>query len=202
MVERPFPHVVVRGFVRADAAPALEADYPPIDRPGSYPGTGVRCGASIRRLLEELDQPAVRAVCAEKFAVDLTGRPAMVTFRGWSAPTDGRIHTDSRTKLVTVLLYLNREWSEPGGRLRLLNSGDDLADAAVEVTPEFGTLVAFKVTENCWHGVTPFVGRRRSVQLNWVTANSVARRERVRHRVSAWFKALRPSPAGRTGSPP
>ena len=34
----------------------------------------------------------------------------MVTARGVSAARDGQIHTDSRTKLMTVLIYMNNAW--------------------------------------------------------------------------------------------
>ena len=34
----------------------------------------------------------------------------MVTARGQSAARDGQIHTDSRTKLITVLIYMNNSW--------------------------------------------------------------------------------------------
>ena len=44
----------------------------------------------------------------------------MVTARGVSAARDGQIHTDSRTKLITVLIYMNNAWEAKTGRLRLL----------------------------------------------------------------------------------
>ena len=56
----------------------------------------------------------------KKLGVDLKGRPTMVTARGISAARDGQIHTDSRTKLMTVLIYMNNAWEAKTGRLRLL----------------------------------------------------------------------------------
>ena len=32
--------------------------------------------------------------------------------------SDGAVHTDSKAKVVTVLLYLDETWTQPGGRLR------------------------------------------------------------------------------------
>src|SRR5947209_15008717 len=44
-------------------------------------------------------------------------RPSMVTVRGRAQRKDGRIHADSKSKLITVLIYMNATWEAPGGRL-------------------------------------------------------------------------------------
>ena len=186
----PFDHVVVRGFVRPQACAAIEAAFPRIDRGGSFPATAFDCDPAFTAFLAELQGPAVTRAFAEKFSMDLSGRPTMVTLRGWSRAKDGRIHTDSRSKLITALIYLNDGWAADGGRLRLLQGPDDLTDYAVEVTPECGTLLAFRCTENAYHGHKPFVGRRLSVQLNWLTDEAVLKRELARHGFSAWSKRL------------
>ena len=85
---------------------------------------------------------------------------------------------------------MNGSWEAPGGRLRLLRSEDSLEDVIAEVPPAEGTLVAFRVTENSWHGHAPFVGPRRVIQLNWVTDESVVKHEQSRHRFSAKVKKL------------
>src|SRR3546814_4116056 len=84
----------------------------------------------------------------------------MVTLRGQSRAKDGAIHTDSRTKLITALIYLNSAWESDGWRLRMLKGPDDLEDYAAEVPPEAGTLVAFRCTPAAWHGHKPFVRQR------------------------------------------
>jgi Rps23 Pro-64 3,4-dihydroxylase Tpa1-like proline 4-hydroxylase len=114
----------------------------------------------------------------------------MVTVRGRSRAADGKIHTDSRTKLVTALIYMNDSWESPRGRLRLVRSPDDLNAVIAEVPPERGTLLVFKNDPHAWHGFEPFSGPRRVIQLNWVTDASVVRREQARHRISAFFKRL------------
>jgi SM-20-related protein len=65
-----------------------------------------------------------------------------------------------------------------------------MQDYVAEIPPEPGTLVIFKNTENAWHGFEPFVGRRRVIQVNWVTSEKIARRETARHRLSAFVKRL------------
>jgi hypothetical protein len=164
-----------------------------VRRNGSYPIEVLRPGPAFVALLAELNGPAVRQAFEEKFAIDLAGRPTMLTARGHCAPRDGGIHVDSRTKLITVLIYLNPGWRGDGGRLRLLRSPTDLEDVIVEIPPEDGTLVAFRPCRNSYHGHRPFTGPRRVVQFNWVTEASVVRREIRRHRLSALVKSLLPS---------
>jgi hypothetical protein len=126
----------------------------------------------------------------EKLGVDLTGRPTTATVRGISKAADGKIHTDSKTKLVTVLLYMNRGWESTHGRLRVLHDANDLQNYAAEVPPDRGTLLIFKNGPTAWHGFEPFEGPRRVIQVNWVTDASVVRRESARHRLSAFTKRL------------
>ncbi len=184
----PFPHVIVPGFVPQAAGSAISADYPAIARAGSFPVGDLNFGAGFRAFLAELEGPAFRAAIEAKFDIDLTGRPTMVTVRGQARARDGRIHNDSRSKLITVLIYMNEAWEASGGRLRLLRSSHDLEDVVAEVPPQAGTLLAFRVTDNSWHGHLPISGPRRVVQLNWVASAAVVRRERARHGLSARVK--------------
>ena len=186
----PFDHVVVPGFLRAAVREAVGAGFPKLAGGGSFPAAALGPGPAFARLLDELQGPAVARAFAEKFGIDLAGRPATVTLRGRSRLKDGRIHADSASKLITVLIYLNRGWTAETGRLRLLRGPGDIEDFAVEVPPEDGMLVAFRCRENAWHGYKPFVGPRRSIQLNWVTDAAVARREVGRHGLSAFLKSL------------
>jgi SM-20-related protein len=186
----PFPYVIVPGFLGRAALDAIADDFPRIDKPGSFPTSELRFGKRFQALLDELEGPAMRATCAAKFAIDLSGRPTMVTVRGRAQRKDGRIHADSKTKLITVLIYMNAKWEAPGGQLRLLRSPDDLDDYVVEVPPVEGTLLAFKVTPHSWHGHEPSEGERRVIQLNWVTDEAVVRHEQARHRFSARLKRL------------
>lgn len=188
--QSPFPHLVVPGFVTPEALPAINADYPKIRRGGSLPLGAVDGGPAFAGLIAALRGPEMTAVMGETFGLDLSARPTMVTVRANCRAKDGRIHTDSRGKLVTVLVYMNAGWESDGGRLRLLNGPDDIEDYAVEVPPDAGTLVAFRCTDNAWHGHKRFVGERRAVQLNWVVDERYAGREQRRHGLSALVKKL------------
>ena len=128
---------------------------------------------------------------ARKFGLDLHGAPVMLTLRGRTRQKDGRIHTDSEAKRVTVLLYLNQPtdaWAQQEGCLRLLRSPTDLDDYAVEVPPVDGTLLAFPNGPTTWHGHRTFVGIRHAIQLNYMANDGRARSELRRHRWSAFVK--------------
>jgi hypothetical protein len=188
----PFEFVVVEDFVCREELGAIVADFPQIRDHGSFPVESVVCGSAFSRLVADLTGSALRDAVEEKFGLDLGGRPTMVTVRGRSDGRDGRIHTDSASKIITLLLYLNLAWECPEGRLRLLHSPDDLDDYAQEVVPLAGNMLAFRRSARSFHGHRPHIGERRSVQLNWVTDPAVVQRELNRHRWSARWKALNP----------
>lgn len=188
----PFEFVVVENFLRDEALPALVEAFPRMPGHGSYPLEMVAGNPLFEGLTAELEGAAMRRAIEEKFAIDLDGRPTMITLRGFSDGKDGTIHTDSATKIITVLIYMNPEWHEAAGRLRLLRGPEDLSDYVAEVPPLAGTMVAFRRSPQSFHGHHAHVGQRRSIQLNWVTDSRVVRREIGRHRWSARLKALNP----------
>ncbi len=190
LVPDPFDHVIVPGFVREAACAKIEPDFPVIDSGGSYPAAALSGGPEFDAFLGDLESQALRQAVEAKFDIDLTGRPAMITLRGQSRAKDGRIHTDSASKLVTALIYMNPAWESDGGRLRLLRDAEDIENYAAEVAPVRGTLLMFRCARNAYHGHKPFVGARRSIQLNWLTGPAVLKRELRRHGLSAWTKRL------------
>jgi hypothetical protein len=190
IVQEPFPYVIVPGIVHEQSRAAIEGDFPAIAKSGSFPLASLRFGPMFGKLIEDLSGPQMRAIVARKFGLDLENKPVMVTVRGMCTARDGHIHTDSKSKLITMLFYFNRSWECASARLRLLHSPDNLEDFAAEVPAEESTLVVFKNGPNAWHGFAPFHGRRRVIQVNWVADESVVSREQARHRVSAFFKRL------------
>ena len=189
----PYRHIVVTEFVRPGALQDVVAGLPKLEKGGSFPTTGLRLGPAAQALMAELEASRFRDAIARKFDLDLAGAPTMITLRGQSREKDGRIHTDSTAKRVTVLLYLNPEteaWAKQEGCLRLLRSPDNLDDYAVEVPPVNGTLLVFPNGPTTWHGHKQFVGRRHVVQLNWMTTDDKARYELRRHKISAFVKRL------------
>jgi hypothetical protein len=188
LTREPFTFMVLKDSIRADDAAAIRADFPEIADSGLLPVEATRPGPRFRELIADMRSDAVARAFSEKFGVDLVGRPQMITVRGRCAAKDGRIHTDSETKVVTVLLYFNEPWEAQGGRLRLLRSPTDLNDMIGEVAPEAGTMVAFRRSERSYHGHEPFEGVRRYLMVNWMTDDFAAQRELFRHRLSARVK--------------
>ena len=187
---QPFEYLLVDDFLRPESKAAVLADFPPIERSGSFPLSTLKYGPAFGQLASELFGRDFALAVGEKFAMDLTQYPTMLTVRGWCDASDGQIHTDSTNKVITVLLYLNPEWSDDGGRLRLLRSRH-LDDYVAEVAPTMGSLIVFKRSNCSWHGHEPFEGKRMSLQFNWVNSSGYMRRERFRHGVSSFLKRLR-----------
>ena len=166
----------------------LVKDFPDIDSGGSFPSDNLKEG-DIKKLVEELEGDEFKAILENKLGVDLKDAQVITTLRGFSRFKDGKIHTDSQSKIVTVLLYLNKNWDNEIGNLRLLKKNNDLDNYIQEISSEYGNLVAFKVTDNCWHGFMPFEGKRLSIQLNYIYPKSL-NMHKIRHKLSASFKKL------------
>ncbi len=190
LMREPFDHLVVPHFIDRDALAAIHPDFPVVNNGGSFPLSELSCGSSFRALVDELQGDALRSAVGAKFDLDLTERPTLLTVRGQARAKDGRIHTDAKWKLVTLLLYLNREWPHAGGHLRLLRTNASLEDFAADVAPVDATAVLFRCTDDAWHGHTPHVGERRAVQVNWVENESWLLREQKRHRWSSRIKRI------------
>jgi SM-20-related protein len=191
LTREPFPYAMVPRFVKSEALAGIEKDFPQIDHHGSFPLPTLEYGPAFGQFMDAIRGEDFTQAVEEKFAIDLSQRPTMITVRGQSNARDGQIHTDSTTKLITVLIYMNGKWESGAGRLRLLNSPDNLNDVVAEVPPDEGTMLIFKNQPNAWHGFEPFEGPRRVIQLNWVTDAGVVWREQTRHKVSAFFKRMR-----------
>ena len=189
----PFPHLVIRDFLPPKARADVYEGFPDRGRGGSFPPEALKLGGTARQLMAELEGPRLRGAIAEKFGLDLTAAPSMLTARVQTRAKDGQIHRDSDSKRVTALLYLNpdrEEFCSQAGCLRLLRNAEDLEDYAVEVPPTHGTFLVFPNSPKAWHGHKPYVGPRFSVQLNYMTNDSRARSELRRHRLSAWVKRI------------
>lgn len=185
----PFDYIVVPGFLSAQALREVTADYPAL-KAGSYPLDEVDVTPALQRLIDALDGPAFEQAIEKKFNVSLAGKPKMYSLRGYCRASDGKIHTDSQDKIITVLLYLNDGWQSQGGRLRLLRNGTDLQDFVAEVPPDNGTLLVFRRSANSWHGHESFEGVRRSIQMNWMVSESKRGFHKLRHQLSARLKKM------------
>ena len=188
----PFPYMVLPHFIKTQRLTALVDSFPEITNRGSIPVTSVTHQPLFQQLVQELEGPALRQGIAEKFAMNLNEKPTMLTLRGNTTERDGAIHTDSKSKLITLLLYMNPTWDKAEGQLRLLKNKHSLDDYVEEISPHAGSCVIFKVTRNCWHGHKPFVGKRSSMQLNYLDGEAALAKHLNHHRFTAWLKKLFP----------
>ena len=78
-------------------------------------------------------------------------------------------HRETEVRMISAIVYLNREWSpEDGGELRLYTDRESGTDGPfLDIAPAFGKLVLF-LSGDFWHEVLP------------------ARRER--HSLTGWFR--------------
>ena len=175
LAREPFHYLIVPGFLRPAALEALNRDFPPIEGPSNFTPERLTYGPAFAALIEALRGRAFAAHIGDKFQLDLSGCTTTISIRKFCEATDGNIHTDHKSKLITVLLYFNEDWPHAGGRLRMVRSATDLEDHAAEVTPAGGTLLAFRRTDNSFHGHKPFVGERRMLQLSYTRGGDTAR---------------------------
>ena len=170
----PFDFLVVPGAIGAAELVRVNADYPAIDTAANHALENLSYGATFEALMEELRGPALATVLGEKFDMELATLPTTVTVRKFCERTDGNIHTDHKSKVLTVLVYFNETWEHQDGQLRMLRAGDDIENYAAQVPPLGGTLLAFRRTNHSWHGHTRFVGERRMVQVNYLDQSPLA----------------------------
>jgi SM-20-related protein len=186
----PFLYTILPGFLSPATVSKINTTYPKIEKGGSYPVESLEANMGIKAVIDELDGPDFEKLIEQKFDVQLAGRPKMYSLRGYTRAKDGSIHTDSKDKIITVLLYLNENWQQPGGRLRILRNGTDVDNFAAEVPPDNGTLLVFKRSDTSWHGHHPFEGQRRSLQMNWMTSEGSKGFHAIRHKISAAVKKM------------
>ena len=185
-----YPFFTIRDvFLNEEDHKKIATDFPNINEGGSFPSNSVSYGESIQSLIDDLEGDQMRTILENKFQVDLKDKAVVSTFRGYSRIKDGKIHSDSKTKVITVLLYLNENWDESNGLLRMLKEKNNIDNYITEIPASMGSLVAFKVTNNCWHGFIPFEGKRCSIQLNYLYREALSQ-HKIRHKLSSFFKKL------------
>lgn len=193
IASQPFAFLIAPRQLDESASGRLVADFPRYGSAGFFPYRPEDCGPSLRELIDELLAPAFADALGARLGIDGLGAlPAIVTLSDSVNRRHGTLHTDSKSKVATALLYLNQDWPRTSdGCLRFLTRGDDIeALAAPEIRPLYGTLVAFRRADNSWHGHLPFEGRRLVVQVAWLTSQAEADRKNRRGRVSRLVKKI------------
>ncbi|MHC1479158.1 2OG-Fe(II) oxygenase [Frateuria aurantia] len=191
--QQPFHYLVAHGQLPEAARPALDRDFPAYRSAGFFPYAAEDCGPSIRALVEELSGPAFANAIGQRLGLPELGTfPTLVTLCKSMNRRHGTIHTDSRSKIVTALLYLNPQWPDSSdGCLRFLSAIDDIdAMLGPEIKPLYGELVAFRRSDNSFHGHLPYEGERRVIQVAWLVDRAALERKSRRGHVTQMLKNL------------
>ncbi|MEO7062580.1 MAG: 2OG-Fe(II) oxygenase [Dokdonella sp.] len=191
--QQPFAFLIAHDQLPHSLHDRLAADFPRYPSAGFFPHEAGDCGPSINRLIDDLTSPAFADAIGRRLGIPDLGRfPNLVTICRALNKRHGTIHTDSHSKVVTALLYLNETWPAISeGCLRFLNRIDDIDDLVVqEIRPVYGNLVAFKRADNSFHGHLPHEGERRVIQVAWLTSEAEKLRKTRRGKFSRLFKRL------------
>ena len=189
----PFRFLIARDQLPVETAAALREDFPKYTSAGFFPYEEKDCGPSINRLIAELTQPKVASAVGATLGIENLGQyPTLVTLCRALNKRHGTIHTDSKSKVATALLYLNETWPDTSdGCFRFLERVDSIdALVAPEVKPLYGNFVVFKRADNSFHGHLPYEGERRVIQVAWLTSEEEKLRKTQRGKLSRLFKKL------------
>lgn len=189
----PFHFLVAHGQLPEAEAAALERDFPRYAGAGFFPYDAADCGPSVQRLVEDLVDPSVADAVGTRLGITNLGQyPTLVTLCRSLNKRHGTIHTDSRSKVATALLYLNASWPDTSdGCLRFLERIDDIErTVGPELKPLYGNLAVFRRADNSFHGHLPYEGERRVIQVAWLTSEEEKLRKTRRGRLSRLFKKL------------
>ncbi|MES0868407.1 2OG-Fe(II) oxygenase [Pseudovibrio sp. SCP19] len=176
----PFQYMVGENVLTKEQAADIRRDYPEIKQTGYLPLSKLEATGAFQSLIEDLQKPELAEILSDKLDLDLIDKPRMITVRRLSKHGDGRIHNDSKSKICTMLIYLNDDWDNAeGGAIRALNGDKDMDDYAEEVSPLAGNVFAFKRSETSWHGHPSFKGERYVVQTTFlISEEELARKEK------------------------
>jgi hypothetical protein len=189
--DQPFAFLYAGGALDPSAAHGLLADFPRYRGAGFFPWDAADCGPSINALVGALVAPTFADRLGERLGIErLSQYPTLVTLCRALNRRHGTIHTDSRSKVVTALVYLSPDWPDTSaGCLRFLARADDIESTlAPELRPVYGAFAAFRRTDCSWHGHLPHEGERPVIQVAWLTSADEAARKTRRGRFSRMVK--------------
>ncbi len=189
----PFPFMVAHGQLPEEARSDLDRDFPRYASAGFFPYDPSDCGPTVNTLIEDMTASAFASAIGQRLGIDnLAQYPTLVTLCRLLNKRHGTIHTDSKSKIATALIYLNTQWPDSSdGCLRFLHRIDDIDSIVTpELTPLYGEFAVFKRCENSFHGHLPYEGERRVIQVAWLTSEKEKLRKTKRGKFSRAFKKL------------
>ncbi len=193
VLQQPFPFMIAHGQLPDDARSELDRDFPRYSSAGFFPYDPRDCGPSVNALIADMTAPAFAGAIGARLGIhNLHQYPTLVTVCRLLNKRHGTIHTDSRSKIATALIYLNGQWPDTSdGCLRFLHKIDDIDSlVAPELIPLYGEFAVFKRCDNSFHGHLPYEGERRVIQVAWLTSEEAKLRKTKRGKFSRAFKKL------------
>lgn len=191
--QQPFPFMIAHGQLPDEARNDLERDFPKYTSAGFFPYDPADCGPSVNALVQQLTTPEFASAIGRYLGIENLGRyPTLITLCRALNKRHGTIHTDSKSKVATALIYLNASWHDTSdGCLRFLGKIDDIdSSIAPEVKPLYGEFVIFKRADNSFHGHLPYEGERRVIQVAWLTSEEEKQRKTQRGIATRFFKRI------------
>jgi hypothetical protein len=167
----PFPHVVIDGFLREDAAESLLAEFPAIDdmkKSNDYIFADKRQSAQLAAggsACQQYHDLLLSDGFAEILGTLAGGRELFVdtSFHGGGFHQGGNDsfldthvdfnihpHHDDWLRVLNVLLYLNQDWADGYGGDLLIRT--DPNDKPLAVPPLFNRAVIMLTSDNTYHG--------------------------------------------------
>lgn len=189
----PVALLVARHVLADDARATLYRDFPRYEEAGFFDHDPARCGSSINALVAEIRSHAfAERIGAALDIPDLATKPMLVHLSFLQNRRHGTIHTDSRATLATVLFYFSSDWQHgSSGCLRFLRSGRNIdATLLPEIKPLYGTMVAFKRSDQSYHGYLPYEGERPVIKAAWLVSEAELARKTQRNRSTHHLKRL------------
>lgn len=187
----PYPFFYGGGAVRREYTDPLAASFPNLRNPGYLTLQDDSLTGAFGEMIATLQSESFADLVSDMLQFDLSHRPTLITVMNLCPRSAGRIHTDSKSKLATILIYLNREW--PAGHqgcVRALYGPDSLNEFAIETPPLFGNFFGFVRSEHSWHGHLPYAGPRRVVQLTWLDGEAALKRRQHNNNVAQRLKTI------------
>ncbi|HWA00367.1 MAG TPA: 2OG-Fe(II) oxygenase [Caulobacterales bacterium] len=187
----PYRHFQGENFLRAEKIDAVERDYPKLKNAGFLTLQEIEPEGAFAGFMDEMQGAEFSAAVSDALQFDLTKRPKLITIMRLCPKRAGRIHTDGKAKLATMLTYFNRTWpAGHAGAIRVLKSEDNIDDYVAEVPPLMGNIFGFLRSDSSWHGHLPYEGERKVVQITWLESEEAVERKKRNNAFAQALKSL------------
>jgi Rps23 Pro-64 3,4-dihydroxylase Tpa1-like proline 4-hydroxylase len=124
-----------------------------------------------------LSKEYARAI-SDLIGIDVTGAAIEINAFNYNPGSWMGPHVDLKDKIVTHILYFNRNWDmQNGGNFSILNS-KETADTIIQISPVIGNSVIVVRSDNSWHSVTKVdekcIQTRKNITVTFYKKGSVS----------------------------